>query len=504
VTAVAVPLGGHAARARMLVRFLEEECFALLMAAGCLAAVARVLPSFIVQDTWLALADGREIAGHGLPHADHMTVWTEGARWIDQQWLAHLLFYGVSHAGGIRLVVAVGLAASCAAVAGAAIAARAAGASSRSVALALPTGILVAPWLLQVRTQSPALPLFVLVYALLASDSRKPSRRVLLTIPVLVLWGNLHGSVAMAAGLVAVHGVLLAIRHGLRARGALLAVAAPAAILVTPYGVDVVGYYRWMLVSSPLADYVVEWRPATPSLVTAGFFAAAFATAALMARHWRLLAPFERVALPLLILATMLATRNAAWFGLALVMSLPRLIDAAWKPTTQLTPRLRRLNRWLSTTAVVVALVAVATTFMKPASWFERVWPVEAAQAAVKAAGPHGLVLADDRHADWLLWKDPSLRGRLAYDVRFELFTKARLDALRDFRWRIGDDWRRCATGYRVLTFSLPSDGAAVREFSRGRAGRILYRDGELVVVARTTPGPVGTDPCSAGPHPTP
>jgi hypothetical protein len=35
--------------------------------------------------------------------------------------------------------------------------------------------------------------------------------------------------------------------------------------------------------------------------------------------------------------------------------------------------------------------------------------------------------LSDDLHADWLLWERPELAGRVAYDVRFELLTRAQL-----------------------------------------------------------------------------
>src|SRR5205809_967223 len=80
--------------------------------------------------------------------------------------------------------------------------ARRAGASPRSVALVALLPLCVAPWVLQLRTQTLALPLFVAVYGLLAADSRRPSLRVWLVFPLLVLWGNLHGSVVLGAMLV--------------------------------------------------------------------------------------------------------------------------------------------------------------------------------------------------------------------------------------------------------------------------------------------------------------
>src|SRR5439155_25681604 len=77
------------ARVGRLRRVLEEDCFVVLALSFTLAAVVVAAPaSMIAPDTWLALVDGRLIAQHGLPHTDHLTVWTAGVRWVDQQWLA--------------------------------------------------------------------------------------------------------------------------------------------------------------------------------------------------------------------------------------------------------------------------------------------------------------------------------------------------------------------------------------------------------------------------------
>jgi hypothetical protein len=468
VSAVDLPLARRTTRPSALRRLLEEECFVVLVVAVFLAAVARMLAGLVVQDTWLALVDGRWIAQHGLPHVDRMAVWTNGVRWIDQQWLAHLALYGLVRAGGMRLLLAVGLGLAFLALGLAAYAARRAGGSARSTALLVPVAIFCAPWLLQVRTQSFALPLFVAVYALLAADSRRPSRRVFLVLPLLVLWGNLHGSVALGAGLVAVHGVLAWRRR------ALLALLAPATLVVSPYGLHLVGYYKWMLVGSPLGDYVEEWKPATPSGITAVFFLVAFAAVFVLARHARAVSRFERAALPLLVLGGLLAVRNGVWLGLACAVSAPLILDAEWRPAIELTPPLRRLNAAMSSVAIAISTLIVAVTLAKPAASFERGWRSDGAAAAATAAGPAGRVLADDRHSDWLLWEHPELAGRLAYDVRFELFGRSRLAALQAFRNRGGPT--ALADGYRVLTF------ASLRD-ARRFGGRIVYRSAGFVVV---------------------
>jgi hypothetical protein len=72
--------------------------------------------------------------------------------------------------------------------------------------------------------------------------------------------------------------------------------------------------------------------------------------------------------------------------------------------------------------------------------------------AAVRDAtrDPSVRLYATDGTADWLLWRLPDLRGRIAYDVRFELYDKATLERIVDYDARQGD-WKSLADGYRVV-----------------------------------------------------
>jgi hypothetical protein len=448
-------------------RFLERECLAIVVFAALAAFVGVAVSSFVVQDTWLAFVDGRWIAQHGLPHVDELTVMTHGARWVDQQWLAQLGLYGLMRAGGFALVAAAASVCVTSSLLLCSIAARQAGASARSVALLLPVPLVVAPWLLQVRTQTLALPLFAALYALLVADSRRPSHRVYLVLPLLVLWANLHGSVALGVVLVAAHGVL-------HRRRRLLALLALPTICASPYGFSLVHYYHWMLLGSPLRNYIEEWKPTTFSAITVAFFVSAFALAFALGRTWRALSRFERVALPLLALAGFASMRNTTWFAFGVLASAPLLVDATWPTATG--PR--RLNRITSVVAIVVAVPVVATGLLRAPGTVASRWPSAGAQAVASAAGTRGLVLADDAHADWLLWNQPTLVGRVGYDVRFELFSGTRLASL--YAFRTDGAHREIASPYRVLTF--PS-AAAAKPWLEG--GRIVYRTSGFVVVSR-------------------
>ena len=75
----------------------------------------------------------------------------------------------------------------------------------------------------------------------------------------------------------------------------------------------------------------------------------------------------------------------------------------------------------------MVALGALIVAASRPASWFARDYPTAAAHAVADTAGPNRAVFANGAFADWLLLKAPSLRGRVAYDARFEVLPDGRL-----------------------------------------------------------------------------
>src|SRR5918995_299450 len=202
------PLHARLAGARALAA--REAPLALLLAVYAVV-VLRMVPLELVQDSWLTLVSGREVAENGIPRSDSLTVWTKGVSWIDQQWLAPLVFFGAHVLGGLKLVMLLHAAALVGALGMALASARSLGASVRSTWLVGAVCMLIAPWSLAMRAQSLAIPMFVALVWLLASDSRSPSRRVFLVLPLLVLWANIHGTVTLACALVALRGLTIAV-----------------------------------------------------------------------------------------------------------------------------------------------------------------------------------------------------------------------------------------------------------------------------------------------------
>ena len=463
------------------------------------AAYAVVLMLFahdmVTQDSWLALVAGREIVTEGLPRTDRLTIWTRGTEWVDQQWLAHVAVYGVVVAGGLKLALLAHVAVLAASFAGALAVARTRGASARSVGAVAVACFLATVSNSALRAQTLAYPLFVGLLALLVSDARRRSPRVFLFVPLLVLWANVHGSVVLGAILVVLAGVAHAVfdvRSGKRAiptgmRSGALVLAPPLCVLASPYGMSLVDYYRRVLANSTLADAVAEWRP-TSFPADWPFFVLALGGGWLLARHGRRLTGFERLAFAATLVFGLLAVRNVVWFALVSAVVLPLAVEEL-APASRTAARRVWANLLLAGAAASCVVAVAAVTFSHRDAWFASRYPGGAANAvsAVADRDASAKILAHERFADWLLWSDPRLAGRVAYDARFELLPDRRVTEILEFFNQVGADWSRPADPYRVLVLDSAVDGGLAQRLLGEGDARLVYRDASVTVVVRGT-----------------
>ena len=91
---------------------------------------------------------------------------------------------------------------------------------------------------------------------------------------------------------------------------------------------------------------------------------------------------------------------------------------------------------------------------------------------------------ATDGTADWLLWRIPDLRGRIAYDVRFELYDQQALDRIVQVNTR-RRDWKAQLDGYDVVVVPGPPTSRATRELLAEDGTERAYADDELSLVSR-------------------
>ena len=460
----------------------------LIVAWGLMTALWLYAGGSFAGDSWLTLLGGRELLAHGFPHHDSLAVLSHGHAWIDQQWLAQLFYYGVYKLGGIGLLSRVNVLLFSSAAAIGLIVARRRGASpSRVLVCAVPALLLTGRF---IRAEVPAQLLFVLLLVLLVRESKRPSRMALLAFPLVALWANVHGSAVLGAMLVSLLGLvelLRALRLGTRprlARSVTLAIGAWPCLLVTPYGWGVLAYYRATLWHPAFAKYITEWQsPRLMSLWGGTFFAAALLAAIVVARRPRDLNAFEHGALVLTFVGGLLAVRSAIWLTYAVLILVPSALERLWPVHQTTRAKFVPFRAALSTLLLGLCLFFV----LRPAASLERQWPTPAARAVAHAAHsePSLRVLSNEEYADWLLFREPGLRGRIAFDGRWEILEPDQMSAVVDFLFRQTPHWERLARGYDVFVLDPKTNRRVVDGYLRRDDMLVVYSDKRVVVFER-------------------
>ena len=468
-------------------RIAEEEYILIVLLAGFGLIFLLIFPSaLVVNDSWLNLMAGREVVENGLPSRDELTVYGFGATWTDQQWLAQVFMYGVYSLGGFALLSIATCLFVVSAFSIAAAAARHLGAGARGIWVMFLPVLVAAPWAWSIRAQMLALPLYTALLWLLATEARTPTRRIWLALPLLVVWANLHGSVALGALLVMLLGAYELIRNRGAAwpRSVALLLLAPLAILATPYGpAATVRYYHLLLVDPPFAGRVTEWRWAAPEGKTIAFYVLAAITIAVVWRGRKRLEPFDIAVLLLTFAGGVNAIRGVVWFALACMVFVPIAIGHKLESKNPGEPR-RGLNVGVAIGLTVALLAVAGSLFARNESWFEEYWPREAVEAVSAELGPDDQLFASDRFSDWMLFKIPELRGRVAYDVRFELYGDDFYRALQDYGFEDGPNWKSFADGYRIVIVDERRKSHTA-DFLAEPGARAIYRNEDLTVIAR-------------------
>jgi hypothetical protein len=454
----------------------------VLVAAGLLA----IGPLAISTDTWLGIAAGRELVQHGFGDANSWTRY--GSRdWADQQWGAHLVFYGVWRVAGAAGLLALHVALLTAGL-GLCLrtAARRGGGAVWSAAILVVVAVASVGELVFVRTQSFSVLCFGLLVWLLGRDQGRLERRVLWALPLLVVWANLHAAVLVGAGicgLYAVSCVFEATRPS-RLRALVLAVGAAAACLATPFAADIPSYLRQTAGNSHFRQFISEWQPVTlgnsPIYVAMALAAVAITACAPIPRR-------EKLLVWALTLAGFTAIRSELWAALSWLVVLPGALE-----------RLRPLDGGRRVRVVAVAfaaiapaclLLAIANDAATGSGQFAKNWPTAAAHVvrAELARDPGLRVFADEPFADWLLVQVPAVRGRLALDSRFETFDPGEfgeLAALRAHPPRISPQIGR--EQLYVLQPSAGGDGPLARALEREPGVVRLFANTRIVVLRRS------------------
>jgi hypothetical protein len=185
--------------------------------------------------------------------------------------------------------------------------------------------------------------------------------------------------------------------------------------------------------------------------------------------------------------ATILASRNIVWFGMAAALLFADLART-WLPTQQPT---RRFLTVMTGSSVAIAALGVGTLLARSNGSYETLTPLRAISAAADYAAQHPCVaiLGDNVASSALLWHDPQLAGRVAYDARLERYKPAALDRWINFQRAQGPQWPQTTNGYQLLIASATYDPALVHRLTQLQSAVDLEHDGSGIAVVN---GPVG------------
>jgi hypothetical protein len=330
------------------------------------------------------------------------------------------------------------------------------------------------------------LPLYTGLLWLLATQARRPSNRVWLALPLLVVWANMHGSAALGALLVILLGLYELVRT--RGRSAMRSIAlivfAPLAIFVTPYSpIAIARYYHLLLLDPPFAGQVTEWQWPAPASNTAAFYVLLAMAVPIVVWGRRRLTVFDIAVLALTLAGALTAIRGIPWFAFACMVFVPVAIGRSLESKNPGEPR-RGLNTVICVALSAAIVFAAGSLFVRDAAWFEDYWPEAPAEAIRDELQPDDRVFVPDRFSDWLLWKIPELRGRIAYDVRFEIYEPSFFERLVAYHGEEGVMWKSLADGYQVVV--VDELGVSHTDDLLEEPGaRVLYRNEKIAVIRR-------------------
>jgi hypothetical protein len=320
---------------------------AIAVAGG--VAVAAGLGAVGADSRWLA-ALGREIVdGGGVPQGIPFAS-APSEDWPNVLVAAELLFHWF-HALGERGFLFAQLAAVAVGFGVLAHDSRRSGASDTATGLVL-LGVVIGAFtaVAVVRLQLFSIALFPVTMWLLRRETRNPSRGIWLIVPLIAIWGNLHGAVLV--GLAAVGAYLVFERVRVNPFEALLVgVTSVLALLANPALLRTVEYYRGVLTNEAARRGFGLWEPISLGSPFDLMFLAVAAALLVLALRSRPRV-WELVALAGLTVLTLRTARSGVW-----------LLFAAAAPAARALPTTALPRRSLAT-AVAVALASTIAVGM--------------------------------------------------------------------------------------------------------------------------------------------
>jgi hypothetical protein len=419
----------------------KERVTATLIVGVFAFAVVLAYHRVVDGDLWARLAVGAHAWRTGsLMRQDVFAFTPTLSEWIDHEWGAGMIFFGLLNAFGPASLMLLKIVTACAAVLLCLFAARRNGTGwATLLLLAIPCALTVLPGYVTV-VRSHALTYAFFALTLLCLEAMRSGRRwpAFLIPPLMLAWANVHGGFVVGLIAIAVYAALMRTRTIF-----VTLLAAVAVTCVNPYGFH---YWTYLVPAwlHPRAD-ITEWSPMAlgDSGPYFGFLILFVIAIAAIAAEWEKRNTLGLTMLALTAIAAWLHRRHAPFFGLAALVYLGPYAEG-WCRRVPL----------VTVLAVHVILAGFVAFEFLPQTSLEPVvspsfYPVGAV-AALDQAGVKGNLAVPFRWGSYASWR-LAPRIKVSMDGRYEeTYPDATFEMNRAFFHRIGADWDRLLREYRV------------------------------------------------------
>lgn len=462
--------------------------FVAVLFIGLFAMAARNVDD---PDIWWHLKTGQYIAEHkSVPHTDLFSFTRAGQPWVAHEWLTEFLLYAIqSTAGWSALIV---LFAAILSAAFFLLYLRSGTATYIAGVATLWAALATAP-LWGIRPQIVSL-LLTSLWLLILERSENNPKLLWWTLPLTLLWVNLHAGFALGLALSALflagqwleQGLGRSSQNGVRLRtGALVLLLDLLLVPINPNGLRMFSYPIETLRSTAMQDYIAEW--ASPNFHRAQywpFLLLVLATFATLARSRQSVRPRDLLLLLTSLYAGLCSIRMIPLFVLiAMPLICKRLGD--WPRSNS---RLRRPQNWarlflngLIVLAMAVFAVVHTIQVIQRQPQVERQRFPARAVAFLRNQPQSGRIF---NHYDWggyLIWKlYPSTR--VFIDGRADVYGQKLLDEFAE-TYQFRGNWRQNLRRWEVDTVIVPPDSPLATGLRNSHGWKVSYEDAQAVVL---------------------
>ena len=363
---------------------------------------------------------------------------------------------------------------------------------------------------MQFRPQLFTFLFFAALLAILARRHYRGSAPLWLAIPIMALWGNLHGGYIIGIGTLGAYTAVAGAQDLLAGRGwgrvwrlGLITILGTMATLLSPYGID-----NWLVVLNALKVHALrsvinDWQPLTHSLAGqwhvshwgAIYYLCVLAMIAAFAGSF-LLHPAGGD-LPLAVIAAMMsaaafaAVRNMPLAAIACAVPVARHVElvlanlreraAASGAHFEPPPERSEVNPWLA--GVGALALALYLGLFSAHIAIDADYP-SGAIAYMKAHHLQGNVLVNFNWAEYFIWQEPE--SRVFIDGRNDsVYAPAILDQYLDFYFGRGGA-REVLERYRHDFVLVPPKSKADGIIAKTAGWKLLYQDGDAALFGRS------------------